>query len=81
MSERVALSGAHSATTEPPGAGRHCWVLDGADGYGVKRPGLLLEWRRTDRGWEGRVVYTAQLRPDTWAAVEEWLPGELLAPA
>ncbi len=62
--------------------GRHCWVLDAADGHGVKRAGLLLEWRRTTTGgWEGRVVYVALLRPDGWAAVEEWLPSERLAPA
>ena len=57
---------------------RHCWVTAPADG-GSPRPGLLLEWRRAERGWEGRVAYAAELRPDRWAAVEEWLPAEAVA--
>lgn len=57
---------------------RHCWVADAADRYGVKRPGLLAEWRQGPDGWEGRVVYAAQLRPGEWQLVEEWLPAGLL---
>lgn len=57
---------------------RHCWVAVGVDGHAVRWPGLLLEWRRDDIGWQGRVAYVAQLRPDTWVLVEEWLPGEQL---
>ncbi len=57
---------------------RHCWVTAPADG-GSPRPGLLLEWRRRQHGWEGRVAYAAELRPDRWAAVEEWLPAEVVA--
>jgi hypothetical protein len=60
---------------------RHCWVADAADGHGVKRPGLLLEWRRSDAGWEGRVVYAAQVRPGRWALVEEWVAAAALTPA
>jgi hypothetical protein len=60
---------------------RHCWVADAVDGRGVKRPGLLVEWRATGgRGWEGRVVYPALLRPSGWVLVEEWVPAELLTP-
>jgi hypothetical protein len=64
---------------------RHCWVSGAVDAEGVKRPGLLLEWRQAPRSgrWEGRVVYVARLRPleaQGWAAVEEWLPAELLTP-
>ena len=67
----------------PPEGARHCWVLDPADRHGVKRAGLLLEWRRSslDGTWEGRVVYVAQLRDDRWASVEEWVPAALLEPA
>jgi hypothetical protein len=57
---------------------RHCWVTAPVDG-GAPRPGLLLEWRRGDRGWEGRVAYAAELRADRWGAVEEWLPAEVVA--
>jgi hypothetical protein len=43
-------------------------------------PGLLLEWRRTTAGWQGRVVRPV-LEASGWIVVEEWLPAELLAPA
>ena len=83
LSERVRVG----APPEPPPAepcpSRHCWVADAADGLGVKRPGLLVEWRPAGSGWEGRVVYAAQLRPTppvTWVLVEEWLPAALLTP-
>jgi hypothetical protein len=62
---------------------RHCWVSDAVDGRGVKRPGLLVEWRPVQGRWEGRVVYLALVRPGVaprWALVEEWLPAELLTP-
>lgn len=60
--------------------GRHCWVSGAADQAGVKRPGLLVEWRQVAAGWEGRVVYVARLRSGSWALVEEWVAGALLAP-
>jgi len=59
---------------------RHCWVAGAADDRGVKRPGLLVEWRRNDVDWQGRVVYAAELRPGEWSLVEEWLPASLLSP-
>jgi hypothetical protein len=57
---------------------RHCWVTSPVDG-GTPRPGLLLEWRRAEHGWEGRVAYAAELRAERWAAVEEWLPADAVA--
>lgn len=59
---------------------RHCWVAGAADDLGVKRPGLLVEWRRVRNGWQGRVVYAAELRAGEWSLVEEWLPSTLLSP-
>ena len=59
---------------------RHCWVAGALDAEGVKRPGLLVEWRQAGDGWEGRVLYCARLRRDTWVVVEEWLPADLLTP-
>jgi hypothetical protein len=63
---------------------RHCWVSGAVDAEGVKRPGLLLEWRQVRGRWEGRVTYVARLRPleanGGWLVVEEWLPAELLTP-
>ena len=58
---------------------RHCWVSGAVDAEGVKRPGLLLEWRQVRGRWEGRVTYVARLRPleadGGWLVVEEWLPA------
>lgn len=68
----------HAAADACPA--RHCWVAEAVDGLGVKRPGLLVEWRAVDNRWEGRVVYVARLRPGAWVVVEEWLPAELLTP-
>jgi hypothetical protein len=80
MSERVRAG----AEPRPPAGevcpARHCWVADAADGQGVKRPGLLVEWRRRHGAWEGRVVYAVRLRPDSWQLVEEWAPASLLTP-
>lgn len=63
----------------PPGADppavKPCWVTD-RHGH---LPGLLLEWRRTGAGWQGRVVRPV-LEAGTWIVVEEWLPAELLDP-
>lgn len=71
---------APTETAAPGGCpARHCWVTVPVDGPAA-RPGLLLEWRRGDRGrWEGRVAYAAELRPGRWASVEEWIPAELLS--
>ncbi len=59
---------------------RHCWVAGAVDQAGVKRPGLLVEWRRSGDVWEGRVLYVARLRPDSWTVVEEWVAAALLTP-
>ena len=80
LSERVRV-GAARGPALPACPARHCWVGDAADGHGVKRPGLLVEWRQSGAGWEGRVVYAANLRPGEWSLVEEWLPAQLLTPA
>jgi hypothetical protein len=85
LAQRV--RGGAAPAPERPGAycpGRHCWVSGAVDAEGVKRPGLLLEWRQVAGRWEGRVTYVARLRPleanGGWAVVEEWLPAELLTP-
>ena len=90
LSERVRSDRpAPSVPTGRPDAGdacpaRHCWVSGAVDAEGVKRPGLLLEWRQVRGRWEGRVTYVARLRPleadGGWLMVEEWLPAELLTP-
>jgi hypothetical protein len=82
MADRVARSrGVEAAPPRPePGAPvppvKHCWV---SDEHG-RLPGLLLAWRRTESGFQGRVV-----RPvpdaDGWVVVDEWLPADRLSPA
>jgi hypothetical protein len=87
MADRVARShGAEQPAAPPPvppappapplPAVKHCWV---SDGHG-RLPALLLEWRRAESGYQGRVV-----RPvpdaDGWVLVEEWLPADRLGPA
>lgn len=79
MVERVARSSTADLEECPA---RHCWVVDSLDG--VKRPALLVEWRRASAagGWEGRVFYLAKLRTDgRWTVVEEWVPAASLVPA
>jgi hypothetical protein len=58
--------------------GRHCWVRDPPDAPGTW-PGLLVEWRRRDGAWQGRVAYTVA-GPHGPALVEAWLPAARLEP-
>lgn len=57
----------------PASPARHCYV----DGH----PSLLLEWRRSASGWEGRVVSVRWLDGEGWASIERWLPAALVEPA
>ena len=81
LSERVRAGSPAPPPPEEPCPARHCWVSGAADGLGVKRPGLLVEWRQAGGAWEGRVVYVVRLRPGGWQLVEEWVPASLLTPA
>lgn len=79
MAERVA----RTRSSESPCPMRHVWVADAVDRAGVKRPGLLVMWRKTESGtgWEALVLYGAELRPGQWAVVQEWLSEALLTRA
>jgi len=81
MHERVTRGRSADPTPEDPGPGRHCWVAGGVGDDGLKRPGLLAEWRQAGAGWEGRVVYVGLAGPGRWVLVEEWLPADRLTPA
>lgn len=59
-----------------PDAIQHCWVTDR---HG-RLPALLLEWRRSESGYQGRVVRPV-LEGQVWMVCEEWLPAALLDPA
>lgn len=54
---------------------QHCWVNDGRG----RRPGVLLEWKSTTEGWQGRVAYAV---PSTAGVrlVEQWLSAATLHP-
>ena len=55
------------------------WVT--ADERG-RVPALLLEWRQTPDGWQGRVVRPVlDAEDERWRPREEWLPADALAPA
>lgn len=70
MSERTA----QQAVPEPPQI-KPCWVTD-SNG---RLPALLMEWRQTEAGWQGRVVRPV-IEAGAWLVVEEWLPAGLLDP-
>ena len=85
MAERIAATKAAAApppalspapappAPRGPDVLKHCWVHDE---HG-RLPALLIEWRRTASGWQGRVVHPV---PDAggWILVEEWLPAAAL---
>lgn len=75
LTERSALS----RREQPRVRARHCWVLDPQDAPG-RWPGVCLECRRIDGGWEGLVAY-AVTRGGRHALVEEWLPAAQLEEA
>ena len=91
MAERIAatkatesahLSPALTPPTAAPERGpdslRHCWV----DHDHGRVPGLLIEWRRTASGWQGRVVHPVRDPSGAgWILVEEWLPAAALGQA
>lgn len=63
--------------TGPPPAARHCWVFGLPDAPG-RWPGLLVEWRKTDR-WLARVVYAIDDGQQT-ILIEAWVAAEHLEP-
>jgi hypothetical protein len=69
-------SGLYRGDAERPPAGKHCWVVD-APGAPGRWPGLLVEWRRGETGWEGRVTYTTVFG-DRFLLIEQWLAAAFL---
>lgn len=69
LHERV--RGTAERSVSPPV--KRCLVLD-ADGA---QPGLLLDWRQTSAGWQGRVARPVR-KASSWAVVVEWVAAERL---
>ena len=65
-----------AAQSRPTDRIKHCWVVDE---HG-RLPGLLLEWRRVETGFQGRVVRPVEEPDIGWIVVEEWLAAECLEP-
>ena len=83
LGERAADSGVRpdlppAPPSRPDPEGRHCWVHDPPDAPGTW-PGLLIEWRRAETGWQGRVAYTV-VGAHGPALVETWVPAARLEP-
>ena len=77
LAERVAATQRRAAgrVAGPVSPARHCLVEGEA--------GLLVQWTRTDHGWEGRVVTVMWLDAPGgagWATVERWLPAAVIEP-
>jgi hypothetical protein len=73
LAERVAGTTPHDARPPtPPSPARHCFV----DG----EPSLLVEWRREERGWEGRVLTLVWVDAVGWVTIERWLPAGDITP-
>lgn len=61
----------------PDGRQRHVWVLATRTARGPW-PGLVLEWRRTGRDWEARVIYVP--KHNAPESVQAWFPASMLRP-
>ena len=55
---------------DPPSPARHCLVNG--------QPSLLVEWRRVETDWEGRVISVVWVQGAGWATVERWLPASAI---
>jgi hypothetical protein len=77
----VPLASATGSFRQPGRPGRHVWVVD-APAQPGRWPGLLVEWRRAEPGWEARVVMAIAEPEDRSVArlVERWLPAGCLEP-
>lgn len=56
----------------------HCWVVDLPQQPGTW-PGVLVEWRLGDNGWQGRAVFVVSDGGDP-IVIEAWVAAERLAP-
>ena len=71
ISVRQRIHGTPPSSHPPPV--KRCWVTSD---HG-RQPGLLLEWRRTAAGWQGRVVHPIR-QGSGWVIVEDWITADRL---
>lgn len=70
--------------SNPPARVFHVWVKLDLDGPRAPLPGLVLDWRRTGRGWEAWVVTVETYSTGTGEASmvrQGWRPVDYLRPA
>lgn len=73
LADRVADTLRHEQRPVTPASpARHCFVAG--------EPSLLVEWRRAERGWEGRVLTLVWVDAVGWVTLERWLPAEEITP-
>ena len=76
MADRVKHPSDQEGRTRLTPAIKHCWVT----GLHGRLPALLLEWRRTEAGFQGRVIHPVVEADDGWVVIEEWLPAARTGP-
>ncbi len=66
-------------SNRPRPSGQHCWVTVPAT---PSRPqaGLLIDWRRDEDGWWGRVVLSSTAADGRPIVTDAWLPADRLRP-
>lgn len=74
----MAADGPSARPVVTAGMARHCWVTDPPTAQG-RWPGIVVEWRRREGRWQGRVVVVIGDGPDSHV-IHAWLDQDHLAP-
>jgi hypothetical protein len=79
--EQVGRNSSDQPEARPPTPlGRHCWAV-GVPGRPGRWLALLVDWRRRDDGWSGRVLLAYQDAEDgCTTVVDTWLSASYLRP-
>jgi hypothetical protein len=77
--QRSAHSGSRGDSAAREAAARHCWVTN-PPGTPGRWPGVVLEWRRDEGRWQGRVVVVV-LDGQAPSMICAWFDQDQLTPA